>query len=389
MLARKLGVSPVYLETGSEVDPAEERELRLAAAELVLRLSDDPSGVERDLRGLVEESIQAGDLAAAARGETTLGLVAFGEGDVPATIELLERALTRTDPSPSAQPDLYATLGRAYSMHGEPDKAVALFRGCLERLAAEEPDNTVAYIRFATYLSYALSDQNDIPGAQAAVRDALARVSEGSRSLHARAPVLGAGAPGRGARARARGARQRAARDRAARGDRGHAPPGPGAPALREHPHASGRRSRPGARTARAGRGALRPARRVGRPRPPAHRAGTARRLHGRERGPRSPSPTRRSSCSVTATLRTGARRGGRSERPRPTRAASTRRTRRSPAPRTSSTSRATLRERIELHSTWGRALRKAGREAEALDVLERAADLAVQTGHAEARSER
>ena len=44
MLARKLGVSPVYLETGSEVDPAEERELRLAAAELSLRLSDDPSG---------------------------------------------------------------------------------------------------------------------------------------------------------------------------------------------------------------------------------------------------------------------------------------------------------------------------------------------------------
>ena len=47
------------------------------------------------------------------------------------------------------------------------------------------------------------------------------------------------------------------------------------------------------------------------------------------------------------------------------------------------------LRERIELHSTWGRALRKAGREAEALDVLERATDLAVRTGQADARTER
>ncbi len=47
------------------------------------------------------------------------------------------------------------------------------------------------------------------------------------------------------------------------------------------------------------------------------------------------------------------------------------------------------VRERIELHSTWGRVLRKAGREPEALDVLERAADLAVQAGHADVRSER
>ena len=33
-LARKLGVSPEYLETGSEIGPADERELRLADAEL-------------------------------------------------------------------------------------------------------------------------------------------------------------------------------------------------------------------------------------------------------------------------------------------------------------------------------------------------------------------
>jgi len=37
-LARKLAVSPEYLETGRDVHPGEERELRLSQAELRLRL---------------------------------------------------------------------------------------------------------------------------------------------------------------------------------------------------------------------------------------------------------------------------------------------------------------------------------------------------------------
>src|SRR5438132_11688623 len=42
-LARKLGVTAEYLETGSEIREAEARELRLAEAELRLRLDDDVS----------------------------------------------------------------------------------------------------------------------------------------------------------------------------------------------------------------------------------------------------------------------------------------------------------------------------------------------------------
>ncbi len=41
MLARKLGVTPEYLETGSELDAADMRELRLAEQELRLRLDRD------------------------------------------------------------------------------------------------------------------------------------------------------------------------------------------------------------------------------------------------------------------------------------------------------------------------------------------------------------
>src|SRR6266498_2699637 len=49
MLARKLGVSVDYLETGRDIRDTEQRELRLADAELALRLSDDTSEAEREL----------------------------------------------------------------------------------------------------------------------------------------------------------------------------------------------------------------------------------------------------------------------------------------------------------------------------------------------------
>src|SRR5213080_165274 len=41
MLARKLGVSVDYLETGRDASESEERELRLSDAELALRLNSD------------------------------------------------------------------------------------------------------------------------------------------------------------------------------------------------------------------------------------------------------------------------------------------------------------------------------------------------------------
>src|ERR671934_1090455 len=46
MLARKLGVSVEYLETGRDLRDTDERELRLSDAELELRLTDDPDAVE-------------------------------------------------------------------------------------------------------------------------------------------------------------------------------------------------------------------------------------------------------------------------------------------------------------------------------------------------------
>ncbi len=388
MLARKLGVSPVYLETGSEVDPAEERELRLAAAELELRLSDDPTGIERALRGLVDEALQGGDLGAAARGETTLGLLAFRENNIPAAIELLERALTRSDPSPSSQPDLYATLGRAYSIHGEPDKAVALFQSCLARLGDEEPDNTVAYVRFATYLSFALSDQNDIPGAQAAVRNALARVSDSS-DPYTRVRLYWAQA--RLAEARGRGlealdSARRAVALLEATEDTLHL--------ARAHLLCASILMLPGGDPTQAHE-QLEEAEELFGPRGAPSDLGHLRTLQAR-----LAAATGSSAAAITLAHQAlellgdddPSNRGqawwaiaeaeaneGRMDEANDAfaRAAG------------ELDEQSHLRERIELHSTWGRALRKAGREPEALDALERAADLAMQAGHADIRSER
>src|SRR5215213_1261353 len=54
-LSQKLGVSVEYLETGREICDVDDRELRLADAELELRLSEDVSGAEQKLEAILQE----------------------------------------------------------------------------------------------------------------------------------------------------------------------------------------------------------------------------------------------------------------------------------------------------------------------------------------------
>src|SRR5512133_2991464 len=64
-LSQKLGVSVEYLETGSDIRHLDQRELRLADAELELRLSDDFSGAEQKLESILQEATAAGDVSSA------------------------------------------------------------------------------------------------------------------------------------------------------------------------------------------------------------------------------------------------------------------------------------------------------------------------------------
>src|SRR4051794_39019566 len=60
-LARKLNVSPEYLETGSDLRDVDQRELRLTDAELELRLGQGGRELETTLESILEEAVAAGD----------------------------------------------------------------------------------------------------------------------------------------------------------------------------------------------------------------------------------------------------------------------------------------------------------------------------------------
>jgi transcriptional regulator with XRE-family HTH domain len=178
MLARKLGVTADYLETGSEIRDTEERELRIADAELELRLADDTAEAERKLESLRKEALDAGDALAASRASIALGLAAAHAGRNHEAIERLGAGLEVADVSPSVRPDVYATLGRALAASGETQRAVELFERCLEDVSRETPDDFTAQVRFTTYLSYALTDLGDLERAEDVLQDVIARAED-------------------------------------------------------------------------------------------------------------------------------------------------------------------------------------------------------------------
>jgi tetratricopeptide (TPR) repeat protein len=178
MLARKLGVSVEYLETGRDLREIDERELRLADAELELRLAPDFESAEAKLDAILEEAARAGDHGSARRARIALGLAAAQRGDHLDAVERLEAALEGRSVAVSVRPDVYATLGQSYAALGAPGRAIRLFERCLREIEESAPDDSGMYIRFATYLSYALSDAGDYERANSVVRAALARADE-------------------------------------------------------------------------------------------------------------------------------------------------------------------------------------------------------------------
>ena len=178
VLAEKLGTSVEFLETGSNPDDARERELRIAGLDLELRLGDDTERVEAALRQLLLESLDIGDTVAARRTRTALGLTAAQRGSHNEAVGLLEGAIADPEVTPLTHPDVFAQLGRSYSESGRPARAIELFRHCLGEATEVGSAGASAQVRFATYLSYALSDAGDIVGAEHAVADAIERAGD-------------------------------------------------------------------------------------------------------------------------------------------------------------------------------------------------------------------
>jgi tetratricopeptide (TPR) repeat protein len=179
-LSQKLSVSVEYLETGRDIREVDDRELRLADAELELRLTDDFSAAERKLEQILVEATSAGDASSAIRARVALGLAAAQRGSHLEAVERLESAVAEdVAPPPQHRPDVYTTLGQAYAALGAPDRAVRLFESCLQRVTEAVPEDAAAQIRYATFLSYALADSGDYDRAGDVVREALARADDG------------------------------------------------------------------------------------------------------------------------------------------------------------------------------------------------------------------
>lgn len=166
LLARTLKVSPEYLERGSDLRETDERELELAEAELQVRLGDDTRTAETALARVLEDALASGETVTANRARIGLGLAAARAGRDAEAVEHLETALAAEPLQAGGRPDVYATLGRAYSNLGRPEQAVELFERCLDEVRAQEPPDPAGEVRYATYLSYALTDAGELDRAE-------------------------------------------------------------------------------------------------------------------------------------------------------------------------------------------------------------------------------
>lgn len=172
-LARKLGVTADYLETGSDISEGQQRELRLADAELRLRLGEGGESTERALRALLDEALAAGDRNTAAGVRVVLGKTAYEAGRPAESVELLEPATETL--LPNDRPDVFTELGRAYAALGRLDNAIALFERCLAETDAE---HLAARVRYATVLSYALTDAGELERAQEVLIEIIEQAGE-------------------------------------------------------------------------------------------------------------------------------------------------------------------------------------------------------------------
>jgi tetratricopeptide (TPR) repeat protein len=87
----------------------------------------------------------------------------------------LQQAIDFGGARPTDRPDVYSTLARAYAAVGASDRAVQLLERCIAEIEADDPDNISAYVRFAGYLSAALTDSGELERAGNVLQEALAR----------------------------------------------------------------------------------------------------------------------------------------------------------------------------------------------------------------------
>ncbi|MGZ4385658.1 MAG: helix-turn-helix domain-containing protein [Gaiellaceae bacterium] len=180
VIARQLGISPEYLETGSDIAPRERLELRLADADLRLRLEGASLAIGEELTEIIREADELGEAELLAEAHVALGLDAARAGRVSDAIEYLSAAVTSGHTTPVTHASVYLTLGESLAQAGRTDDAVDLFESVLGNLAEDDTAEAVR-VRFATHLSAALSERGELERARR-VLDELADIRQVSET---------------------------------------------------------------------------------------------------------------------------------------------------------------------------------------------------------------
>jgi transcriptional regulator with XRE-family HTH domain len=174
-LAAKLGVTADYLETGSDLDAESTRELQLIDLELAVRLGE-VDGAEAGLVAVAAEATAAGDRRTLLRANVALAALAQDRGEARRAVTLLEHALEDEPFDPAGLGEIYSQLARAYAAAGNVHAAVDLFQRCLDEVA--DGDDPALEARYATTLSYALSDIGELARAEEVVQRAIERAQQ-------------------------------------------------------------------------------------------------------------------------------------------------------------------------------------------------------------------
>src|SRR5207302_1478635 len=176
ILARKLRGSLELLETGAAVSDAQDRQLRLADAELELSLGTDLRAAEESFRALLVDARESGDTYVEARARAGRGIALSALGEARGAVAELERALDTEAAVPELRPEAYRALACAYRELGMPQRAVALLERCVEELGQRPPGDEASTALYTTYLSQALEERGEAAGARIALLEARERL---------------------------------------------------------------------------------------------------------------------------------------------------------------------------------------------------------------------
>ena len=172
-LAKKLDVTPEYLETGTQLGPRGDLELRIADAELELRIGTQAAATVENLRQLVSEARVLGDPLVTVRAVAALGIALSATSSYAEAIPLLEEAVTSPTITPALRPDIYLALARAHSAAGHLVESIRVLETSLGFVREHATEHVGAYMRFTVHLSRALTDAGRFAEARTVLEEAM------------------------------------------------------------------------------------------------------------------------------------------------------------------------------------------------------------------------